>query len=117
MESEFLQKVHNMSSGVTKIVDVQDASIFGASAGYLTVTLIILTAFQFLLKRFHNGKYFKNEDAVDALDVIPGPKPFFIKFIGCAFDFLPLSGKTYNERCCIFVFRCINIMIIIVFLF
>jgi len=59
MELEFLQKLHNMNSGVSKFGEIENASIFGVSAGYLLVSLGILIAFQFILRLYQSGKYLK----------------------------------------------------------
>ncbi|CAL8112617.1 unnamed protein product [Orchesella dallaii] len=69
--------------------------------GYLiTVALFVLLLVQFLRKFVvWNKKKRKNENEKEAtvgLEVIKGPKPFFIKFIGSAYDFLPLN-ETLNK--------------------
>ncbi|ODN05221.1 Cytochrome P450 4C1 [Orchesella cincta] len=66
------------------------------SAGYLSVILSALFFLQFFWRTRQEIKSDKREDGSVGMDVIPCPKPFFIKYIGCAFQFLPLK-ETLNK--------------------
>ncbi|CAL8148598.1 unnamed protein product [Orchesella dallaii] len=100
MEVYELIRAQNLSAVVLAASDKGSYYTSFQSAGYLSVILSSLLFLQFFIKWYRSGKNVaKSESGVDGvlgIESIPGPKPFFISYIGCAFNFLPLS-ETLNK--------------------
>ncbi|CAL8135287.1 unnamed protein product [Orchesella dallaii] len=90
-----LSNMRNLNSS-TEFLGEEEFSTRKSS--YLVSAFLCLIIFQILSKLvFQKGRN-REQDGKRAvgLEVIRGPKPFFISFIGNAFDFLPLS-ETLNK--------------------
>ncbi|ODM89945.1 Cytochrome P450 4c3 [Orchesella cincta] len=93
MEVIIESNLHNLT------IDQHENLRLDRGADYL-ITLALLVVLQFVGKRVSQKRRKCDSDSekerVFGLDIIPGPKPFFISFIGNAYNFLPIQ-ETLNK--------------------